>query len=419
MQATASGLSPRVTLLCAVACGLAVANVYYGQPLLDLIAADFEIRRATVGVVVTVTQIGYGLGLLLVVPLGDRLDRRRLIAGQFGLSSVALLVAAIAPTPMTMLTAMASVGVLAVVAQVIVAYAATVANPAERGQVVGTVTSGIIVGILMARAAAGIVADVGGWRAVFAISAILTLAMAVVLLRALPSAAGPSEAIGYRRLIGTVIVLLIREPVLRVRAVLALLIFAAVTVLLTPMVLELAAAPYSLSHAQIGLFGLAGAAGALGAARAGRQADTGHAQRSTGVGLAVMLCSWLPIALLPASVWWLALGVVTIDYGLQSVHVSNQSLILQRVPGAQSRLTAGYMLFYSIGSAAGALASTLAYAHAGWHGVSLLGATLSAVALAFWAVTLNRTAQPPKETHEHAVPQRQDRIRPDLLSGGR
>jgi predicted MFS family arabinose efflux permease len=181
--------------------------------------------------------------------------------------------------------------------------------------------------------------------------------------------------------------LFVEEPVLRIRAVLALLIFAAITMLLTPMVLPLAAAPFSLSHTQIGLFGLAGAAGALGASCAGRMADRGYAQRTTGIGLAVMLLSWLPVALLPWSIWALVLGVVTIDFGLQSVHVSNQSLIYRVRPEAQSRVAAGYMIFYSIGSGIGSIASTMAYAHAGWIGVCLLGAATSASALVFWALT--------------------------------
>ena len=178
---------------------------------------------------------------------------------------------------------------------------------------------------------------------------------------------------------------------LRIRAILALLVFAAITVLLTPMVLPLAAAPFSLSHTEIGLFGLAGAAGAFGASRAGSQADRGYAQRTTGVGLAIMLLSWLPIALLPYSLWGLIVGVVAIDFGLQSVHVTNQSLIYRLRPEAQSRLAAGYMMFYSIGSAAGSIMSTLVYALAGWNGVCLVGAAISTLALLFWALTRHLT----------------------------
>ncbi|MGF6347829.1 MFS transporter [Variovorax sp. W2I14] len=387
----APSISGAMALLFAVACGLAVANVYYAQPLLDTLAATFGIRPATVGIVITITQIGYGLGLLLVVPLGDLVDRRRLIVGQSLLSVIALLCVALAPSASMLLPAMAAVGVLAVVTQVLVAYAAIMAPPGERGRVVGIVTSGIIVGILLARAVSGTLSDLFGWRSVYLVSAAATLLVSGLLWKALPQNVRPAVRIPYPQLIRSVFMLFVEEPVLRIRAVLAMLIFMAITMLLTPMVLPLTAPPFSLSHTQVGLFGLAGAAGALGAARAGRQADRGRAQRTTGIGLVVMLLSWALIALLPWSIWAMVIGVVTIDFGLQSVHVSNQSLIYRVRPEAQSRLTAGYMIFYSIGSATGSIASTMVYAHAGWNGVCIAGAITSGIALAFWVLTRHLT----------------------------
>jgi predicted MFS family arabinose efflux permease len=401
----AATLSDSVALLFAVACGLAVANVYYAQPLLDTMADEFSISHAAVGLIVTITQIGYGLGLLLVVPLGDLLNRRLLITGQSLLSVLALLTVAAAPTGMVLFIGMAAVGVLAVVTQVLVAYAAALAPPAERGRVVGVVTSGIILGILLARTISGTLSDLFGWRAVYIVSAAATLVIAVWLAKVLPrreDRSGPMNyptmnyptmtysVMTYPRLIGSVFTLFVREPVLRIRAILALLIFTAITMLWTPMVLPLSAPPFSLSHTEVGLFGLAGAMGAIGAARAGRLADRGRAEHTTGVALAIMLVSWLPIALLPYSLWGLIVGVVAIDFGLQSVHVANQSLIYRVRPEARSRLTAGYMIFYSIGSATGSIASTLVYARAGWSGVCLLGAIISAFALVFWALTRHR-----------------------------
>lgn len=395
-RATAPTISAPMALLFAIACGLAVANVYYAQPLLDTLAATFGIRPATVGIVITITQVGYGLGLLLVVPLGDLIDRRRLIVGQSLLSVIVLLCVALAPSAAILLPAMAAVGVLAVVTQVLVAYAAIMAPPGERGRVVGIVTSGIIVGILLARAVSGTLSDLFGWRSVYLVSAVATLVIACLLWKALPRNVRPAVRIPYPQLIRSVFMLFVEEPVLRIRAVLAMLIFMAITMLLTPMVLPLTAAPFSLSHTQVGLFGLAGAAGALGAARAGRQADRGHAQRTTGIGLVVMLLSWALIAMLPWSIWAMVIGVITIDFGLQSVHVSNQSLIYRVRPEAQSRLTAGYMIFYSIGSATGSIASTMLYAHGGWNSVCLAGAVTSGVALAFWVATRHLT--PPDST---------------------
>jgi predicted MFS family arabinose efflux permease len=384
-----------VALLFAIACGLAVANVYYAQPLLDTMADEFGISHAAVGLVITITQIGYGFGLLLLVPLGDLLNRRRLIVVQSLLSVLALLTVAVAPNGTILLAGMGAVGLLAVVTQVLVAYAAALARPEERGSVIGTVTSGIIIGILLARTVSGTLSDLFGWRSVYVVSAAATFVIVILLAKVLPRHEEQNAPIPYPELIGSVFTLFVEEPVLRIRAILALLIFTAITILWTPMVLPLSAPPFSLSHTEIGLFGLAGAMGAVGAARAGRLADRGHAQRTTGMALAIMLVSWLAIALLPYSLWGLIIGVITIDFGLQSVHVANQSLIYRVRPEARSRLTAGYMIFYSIGCATGSIVSTVIYARAGWSGVCPLGAAISAVAFVFWALTRHLTPDTP------------------------
>lgn len=379
--------SRAVVFLVSAACGLAVANIYFSQPLLDVMGQEFAIGRAAVGGIVTVTQVGYGFGLLLLVPLGDLIDRRRLIIGQSLLSVAALVAVALAPTAFALLAGMTLVGLLAVVTQVMVAHAASLAWPAERGHIVGVVTSGIILGILLARTVSGTLSDLFGWRSVYFASAGATLLVVAGLWQALPRQQGRQVKVSYPRLIASIFTLMIEEPILRSRAILALLIFFAITVLLTPLVLPLSEPPFALSLTEVGLFGFAGAAGALGAAGAGRLADRGHAQAVTDVGLAAMLLSWLPIALLPQSLWWLIAGVILIDFGLQAAHVANQSLIYRVRPEAQSRLTAAYMIFYSIGCAAGSIASTLVYAHAGWNGVCLLGAAASALALAVWVLT--------------------------------
>jgi predicted MFS family arabinose efflux permease len=385
-------LKSDAVLLFSVACGLAVGNVYYAQPLLDAMAEAFAMSPATIGIVITLTQIGYGIGLVLLVPLGDLLNRRRLIVTQTLLSAAALLMIALAPNSAWLLLGMTLTGLLAVVTQVLVAYAATLAIPAQRGRVVGVVTSGIVVGILLARTVAGGMADLAGWRAIYLLSAGLTLLMALLLLRVLPKDEVSQPTTTYAALIASVFSLFKEEPVLRQRAILALLTFASAMVLWTPMVLPLAAPPLSLSHSEIGLFGLAGAAGALAAARAGHLADRGLGQWVSGLSLLLMLASWLPIALTQSSLWALLLGVITLDLGLQAVHVTSQSMIYSVRPEAQSRLTAGYMLFYSIGSALGSIGSTAMYAWAGWIGVCLLGAGINAVALAYWWLTLKRGA---------------------------
>jgi predicted MFS family arabinose efflux permease len=393
--AGASSQAPRltrpITLLFAVASGLAVANAYFAQPLLDVMAQELGLSQTIAGLIVGATQLGYGLGLILLVPLGDLIDRRSLIIGQSLLSALALISVGFSSTATMLLGSMAALGLLAVVTQTLVAYAASLARPAERGQVVGVVTSGIVLGILLARTAAGLLTDLSGWRTVYLVSAALTLVIAGLLYKALPRQERLPKTISYPRLIGSLITLFVEEPVLRIRAVIAMLIFANITTLLTPLVLPLSAPPFSLSHTEVGLFGLAGAAGALGAARAGRWADQGLGQRVTGMALGLMLLAWLPISWLGHSILWLILGVVVIDFGLQATHVTNQGMIYRVRAEAQSRLTAAYMVFYSIGSALGSSFSTIVYAHAGWNGVCLLGAGISALTIAFWAATLRAT----------------------------
>ena len=380
-------LTRPVIVLFSFACGLAVATIYFSQPLLDTIGAQFSMPTAEVGIVLTLTQIGYAIGLLLIVPLGDIVDQWRLIVGQTVLLGVSLLATAIAPNAWTFLASITALGALAVVTQVMVTYTAVHAAPERQGWAVGVVTGGIISGILLARTVSGALSDLLGWRSVYVVAAIATVATAGMLMRTLPRSTRTRQGLPYRRLLLSTLRLLHDEPVLRSRAVIAMLVFAAITVLLTPMVLALTTAPYHLSHTQVGLFGLAGAAGALGAFKAGAWCDSGRATRVTGIGLSLMLAAWALAATLRWTLLGLALAVVIIDFGLQSVHVANQSLIYRLDTELHGRLTAAYMTFYSIGSAVGAIVSTWAYSVHGWTGVCLMGATISVGALAYWAMS--------------------------------
>ncbi|UGA46269.1 MFS transporter [Bradyrhizobium quebecense] len=394
-HATAGALSPAVVLLFAVACGLSVANIYFAQPLLDTMARDLAITPAVIGGIVTLTQIGYAFGLVLIVPLGDLWDRRRLIVGQTALSAIALTIVGTAPNAAMLLAGMVLVGLLAVVIQVLVAYAATLAAPADRGRTIGTVTSGVASGILLARFAAGALADLAGWRVVYLTSAALTLVLAALLARALPRyAPRPMAGASYAKLLRSTVALFVEEPVLRERAVFALLIFASFSAFWSSVVLPLSAPPLSLSHTAIGMLGIAGLAGALAARNSGRLADRGWGQRTTGLSLLLMLAGWAPIACLHASLWLVLAGVVMIDFAVQAVHVTNQSLIVAARPEASSRLIGVYMVFYSIGSGLGAICSTMAYAAAGWLGVCALGAAISAIALLYWVMVVSKTPVP-------------------------
>ncbi|HDR8169715.1 MFS transporter [Bacillus cereus] len=380
-------MSHALALLFATACGMSVANIYFAQPLLDQLSNEFSINHSIIGVVITVTQIFYGVGLLLLVPLGDLLNQRRLIVGQMLLSTTALVIVGTASSSMVLFVGMALVGLLAVVTQTLVAFAATIASPTERGRVVGIVTSGIVIGILLARTFAGILTDVAGWRSVYLFSAALMLLMVFMFIKMLPNVKREVKSLSYPELIRSVLTLFIQERTLRVRSVLAMLIFADFSILWTSLVLPLSTPPIALSHSAIGAFGLVGVAGALAAARAGTWADQGYGQRTTGIALALLLISWLFISYIEQSLIALVIGIVLLDLAVQAIHVTNQTMILPLHTEARSRLTAGYMVFYSIGSAGGSIASTQIYAHFGWGGVSLLGASVSTFALLFWAMT--------------------------------
>ncbi|MDC9837574.1 MFS transporter [Rhizobium sp. MJ37] len=377
-------------MIFAVTCGISVANIYYAQPLLDAIASDFALSPAKVGLVVTLTQVGYAVGLLLVVPLGDLVDRRKLILSQTILSAVALALVGLSPTASILFVGMIAVGLLAVVVQVLVAFTASLATPSERGRAVGLVTSGVVAGILAARSVSGLIADLGGWRTVYLTSALLMILMAIILSSALPRRHMIKSSDSYAGIVKSIPALFMHDQLFRQRAIFAFLIFASFSTLWTAMVLPLSSAPYLLSHTEIGLFGLAGLAGALAANAAGRLADRGYSQWTTGVSLALLILSWLAIGLLSQSLAAFLGGVILLDFAVQAVHVTNQSLIFAARPDAHSRLVGGYMVFYSLGSAVGAIASTTIYASLGWGGVTILGGAFSAAGVLLWLFSLLR-----------------------------
>ncbi|MFK4070756.1 MFS transporter [Streptomyces sp. NPDC029674] len=391
-------LSRRLVALFAVACGAAVANVYFSQPLLVTMGHDLAMSPALVGSVVTLTHVGYGLGLFFLVPLGDMADRRRLVVAQLLLLVVALVMVAAARSAAMLLAGMAATGLLAVVTQTLVAFAASLAPAAERGRVVGLVTSGVVTGILLARTASGLMADLAGWRSVYVASATLTALLALVLYRVLPRHGdAPPTALRYGQLLRSTVTLFAREPLLRVRALFGLLVFAAFSTLWSSVALPLSEAPYFMSHTAIGALGLIGVAGALAATVAGRLNDRGLSRHTTGIALALLAVSWLPLAFTRGSLWALAAGVILLDLAVQAVHVTNQTLIHALHPDAGSRLIGGYMVFYSIGSATGALAATSLYAVAGWGAVCALGATFSCLGLLLWVCTRHDTAERKKQ----------------------
>lgn len=374
--------------LFAAASGLSVANVYYAQPLLDALARDFDISHAAVGGVVTATQIGCALALLLLVPLGDRVDRKRLMAVQLLALVAALVAVGVAQSASALLAGMLCVGLLGTaMTQGLIAYAASAAASHEQGRVVGAAQGGVFIGLLLARVFSGGVSDLAGWRGVYFCSAVLMLAIALPLWRRLPVLPASANTMSYPRLIASMLTLLRQEKVLQVRGILALLMFAAFNIFWSALVLPLSAPPYNFSHTIVGAFGLVGVVGALAAARAGHWADRGHGQRTSAAALALLVLAWWPLSLMEQSLWALVIGIILLDLGGQALHVTSQSMIFRTRPDGHSRVIGLYMLFYAVGSGLGAIATTATYAYAGWQGVCLLGAAVSLAALLFWWMT--------------------------------
>ncbi|GAA4930282.1 MFS transporter [Nonomuraea thailandensis] len=364
-------------------CGVAVASVYAGQPVLGAMGRDLGVPVDALGWFVATGQLGYLAGLVLLVPLGDVLDRRRLIAAHLALVAAGMAVTAAAPAAWVAFCGLAAAGGFAVVVQSAVAYTASISPPAERGRNLGIVTSGVVIGILAARVVAGILADLWGWRSVYLALAVVTAVLALSALALLPADVRRAPARygqvlrSFARLFG--------RPLFLGRGLIAFFLFASFGTLWSGMALPLSGAPWHLSETQIGLFGVAGLAGALGAARSGRWGDAGHARRVTGVALALLVVSWVAIGQLAWSLPLLVLGVILLDLAVQAVHVSNQHTLTSAYPGRTSTAIGAYMVFYSLGSALGAAATTALFDATGWVGPSVLGATLALCALATWA----------------------------------
>ncbi len=394
-------ISSRLVVLMAVATGAIVANLYYAQPLLHQISLTFHASSAATAPIVTFTQVGYAAGLLLVVPLGDLLARRVLVVRIYVAAVVALVVCAVAPSLWVFEVASVAVGVASVAGQVMVPFAADLASPERRGRVVARIMTGLLLGILLARTVAGLVADLAGWRTIYWVSAAVMLLFAVVLRRALPGE-GTRPHVPYWSLVGTSLRMLLDEPALRRRAWHGASAFAAFSVLWTSIAFLLSGAPYNYSSAVIGLFGLAGVAGVLAANLAGKLADGGHTAVSTAVAGVLIAGSFGLLALGRTSLVALLAGVVVLDAGTQGMQITNQAVIYELRPDARSRINSAYMFCYFLGGAAGSLAAGSVYAAAGWTGVCWLGAGCGVLSLL--GAVVDRVRPPRRTALDQVVP---------------
>ncbi|WP_199743338.1 MFS transporter [Caulobacter sp. 602-1] len=382
-----TGLSGLMALCMSAAAGVAVANIYYNQPMLGLIEQDLPGPLA--GLIPTATQLGYAVGLFLLVPLGDIIDRRRQIGVQFMVLAVALALAAIAPSAVLVVIASLAVGLTATVAQQIVPLAAHLSSPDKRGATVGTVLSGILTGILLSRTLAGFVATHAGWREMFWLGVPMAMIAGALMYATLPRVA-PDSRLSYGELLRSIIGLWRAFPALRLAAVTQGLIFAAFTAFWTILAFRLQSPAYRLGADVAGLFGVVGAVGIFAAPLAGRFADKRGPKPIVILAAGLILVSWLIFGLWTSLVG-LVVGVIVLDFAMQSALVSNQHIAFTLQPEARARLNTVLMGSMFLGGAFGSAAASAAWKSGGWLAVTLLGLSLGAIATALQGLNFSRT----------------------------
>lgn len=386
-EPTPSGISRSLVLLFAITCGVSVSSLYVMQPVLEDIRTDFSISTSTAALVVTAAQLGYAIGLLLLVPLGDLWNRKVLAPSMMVASAGALLLSALAPGFALLFIASILVGISAATAQIVIPWSSSLALPSDRGRVVGVVMSGLLLGILLARVVSGVIAEFGGWRSVLFVGAGLMAVLAIVVYLVVPGdEARPHQA--YGALLLSVGRMIRTETMLRQRMVLGFLTMFGFSAMWTSLAFLLSGSRgerFSYSEAMIGIFGLAGVAGAAAAPMFGKLADRGHLRAATTAAWVITIAGWLLLAWPGTPMAVLLIGLVVFDFGVQASQLSNQSAIYALAPEARSRVTTSYMVAYFTGAVAGSVASGFAYGAGGWTALCAIGLGSSAAALALWA----------------------------------
>ncbi|WP_394791964.1 MFS transporter [Rhodoferax sp.] len=384
-QPAAAAMPGALVFLLAAGAGLAAAALYYSQPMLGVLAGEFNATPSAIGLVPTLTQLGYAAGLILLAPLGDRFDRRRIILGKAAVLCLALLLAAAAPSIGVLLVASLAIGLSATLAQDIVPAAATLAPEAHRGKTVGTVMTGLLLGILLSRVVSGFVAEHAGWRSMFVVAATSIALLGVAVWRGLPSFV-PTTQLSYLALMRTLFTLLQRHSGLRRAALAQGLLSVAFSAFWSTLAVMLHAAPFHLGSAAAGAFGLAGAAGALAAPLAGKVADRRGPEVVTRLGAGLVIVAFLVMAFGHGPLWLIAAGAVVFDLGVQASLIAHQTIVYSLEPAARSRLNAVLMGSMFIGMASGAWLGSQALAQYGWQGVCGMAALagVAAVLVRIW-----------------------------------
>ncbi|MBT2501712.1 MFS transporter [Curtobacterium sp. ISL-83] len=381
------------TITFAIAGGLAVGNLYWAQPLIEEIAKSLAVSSSVAASLVTVTQLGYALGIFLIVPLGDVLNRKRMIPLILGLSALALIAAAVAPTFSVLLAALGGVGLTTVSAQLLTPLASELASPDERGRVLGTIASGALIGVLLSRTISGAVAEFIGWRAIYVLAAILTVILAVVLSFILPRLQ-KRPATNYFRLLGSVFTTVAHHRAALPTVFISSAVFCVFSLFWTSLTYLLTAAPFSLSVGQIGLFGLAGLVGAVGARRAGSFHDRGWSVPASGISLTLLALSLIGAWLAQSSVIAMIVVVIALDLAAQGTLVLGQTRLLSLPGQNRSRLNTAFVVGNFLGGAIGSAVSGPLWSAGGWNAVIAVAGVIIALSLVVWGTTRRRLADP-------------------------
>ncbi|KQX22171.1 MFS transporter [Variovorax sp. Root434] len=391
IQTTHEKLPGSLILLLAASAGFGVAALYYSQPMLGVLGPDIGASARSVGFVPTLTQLGYALGILLLAPLGDRFDRRRIILAKASVLVLALLGAAFSPSVAPLLMASLVIGLAATLAQDVVPAAATLAPEAHRGRIVGTVMTGLLLGILLSRVLAGFVAEHFGWRAMFVVAAVSIALIGVAAARGLPRLR-PTTHLGYGALLGSLAGLWKRHGALRRATFAQALLSVGFSAFWSTLAVMLHGAPFHLGSAAAGAFGLAGAAGALAAPIAGRLADRRGPELVIRMGAALVAVSFVAMLFAPllaapaARLGLIVVAAIGFDFGLQAALIAHQTVVYGIDPGARSRLNAVFFTGVFVGMATGSALGALVLAQWGWSGVAAMASlsALGALAVRMW-----------------------------------
>ena len=366
--------------LLAIAAGITVANIYYCQPILGDIASTFQVGYNGAARVAACTQLGYALGLLLLVPLGDIFEQRRLIVTFTATSALVLVAVGYAPRLAVLVPLSLLLGAISITPQLVVPYSAGLVPAKNRGRVVGIVMSGLLIGILLSRTLSGFLNSIAGWRAVYFISAGIVFALAILLQLVLPKQCPEEQRdLHYGQLLASLLHLIRTEPILRRHALVGAFGFASFSAFWTTLAFHLESLPGKYGSSTVGMFGLFGAAGAMAAPIAGRLADRYEARLVNGAALILVMISFVVMGIAGTSLVILAVGVILMDAGVQSSHISNQTRIYALQPALRNRLNSVYMFIYFLGGSLGSAIGSRAWTRFGWGGVCATAAISAAI----------------------------------------